>query len=100
MTIRRTGGNTISLSAHGGDLTANGHFAVVKNRQAIVIAVEPPKLQGVAKFGARITSFPSQISIAKHRSGRLIYTMDRPVTGRVFPFPSRSQPAGSYYFSK
>ncbi len=99
MTIRRTGPNTIKLSMGGGVFTAEGSFALVPGKQAVELTVRKRNTSRIIGKLVDVTSFPEHIRIFEASNSRLVYRIDKPITGSAFgqKFPRN---AGGFYFEE
>lgn len=78
----------------GGAFTADGHFAIVPGKQAMVVTVDSYKLNLGTSAIETVRSFPKTIRIAAVSNGHLTYALDKPIL--VTGFHKISQPAGQY----
>ena len=97
--VRRMDGNRVELSMAGGQFVAHGYFATMQGRQGVSIHVQDQGFTGLSKLlGSKMTSFPREIAVFS-RSGQLVYTLDRPITGSFGGIPINKK-AGIFYVSK
>jgi hypothetical protein len=99
MTIRRTGPNTIKLSMGGGVFTAEGSFALVPGKQAVELTVRKRNTSRIIGKLVDVTSFPEHIRIFEASNRRLVYRIDKPITGSAFGQKFHRN-AGGFYFEE